>query len=67
MINLFSFIVRMKTDVDEYDDEDLGVFITDEECLKMEKMINNVGRVLIVSVPIIVGYLILLTAKSVAL
>jgi hypothetical protein len=67
VINLFSFIVRMKTDVDEYDDEDLGVFITDEECLKMEKMINNVGRVLIVSVPIIVGYLILLTAKSVAL
>jgi hypothetical protein len=51
-------------EIDECTDEDLGVFIVDEECMKMEQMINNVGRFLIISVPIIVGYLILLTVKS---
>ncbi len=49
-------------EIDYCTDEDLGVCIADEECMKMEKMINNIGCFLIIA-PIIVGYLILLMVK----
>ncbi len=47
----------MKTNDDEYDDDDLGVFILDKQCAEMEQMIKGVGYCLLVvavCVPIIV-------------
>ncbi len=56
----------MEIDDEKYTDEDLGICIADEECMKMEQFIKNVGRFLIISVPVIVCGLILLMVKSIA-
>ena len=43
-------------EIEQYTDEDLGVFIADEECMKMEQMIKGVGYCLLtiaICVPII--------------
>ena len=53
-------------EIEQYTDEDLGVFIADEECMKMEKMIKNVGCFLIIVIPVTVSGLVLLTVQSVA-
>ena len=53
-------------EIDNCTDEDLGVFIADEECMKMEKMIKNVGCFLIIVIPVTVSGLILLMVQSIA-
>jgi hypothetical protein len=53
----------MKIDDEEYDDEDLGVFVADKQCEEMEHMIKGVGYFLMASVivvPIIVVCVLLL-------
>jgi hypothetical protein len=53
----------MKTNDEEYDDDDLGVFVLDKHCEEMERMIKGVGYFLIVIaivVPIIVVCVLLL-------
>jgi hypothetical protein len=52
----------MKTDDDEYDDEDLGVFILDKHCAEIEQIIKGVGYCLLVvavCVPVIAVYVFL--------
>ena len=53
----------MEIDDEKYTDEDLGICIADEE---MEKMIKNVGRFLIIVIPVTVSGLILLMVQSIA-
>ena len=37
-------------EINEYTDEDLGVYVLDKHCLEMEEMIRGVGYCLVITV-----------------